>query len=168
MVICKFVLLKPFSFSSFLPLHCWGGGKRLGGHAAADQGQLLPSFLLADHLQIEKGLSSDIYYRENEYIEKLYPARLPCKISLKQNWLLLSKLILIFYIRGSLQAGSWAARHVTAGSWQNQWDSICPDAQLLALLTWGRRTAELLWLQGCNSLSILLLYFPELHWVSLV
>lgn len=39
----------------------------------ADRGQLLPSFLLADHLQIEnKSLSSDIYYRENEYTEKLY------------------------------------------------------------------------------------------------
>lgn len=74
-------------------------------------------------------------------IQKSY-TQFPCKISLKQDWLLLSKLILMFYIRQSLGAGSWAARRVTAGSWQNQWDSICPDAQLLPLLTWGRRTAE--------------------------
>lgn len=41
---------------------------------AADQGQLLPSFVSAGHLQREKRLSFDDYYREHECIEKIYSA----------------------------------------------------------------------------------------------
>lgn len=73
MVICKFVFASSHFVFHLSSLYTAEG--EVAEWAAGCWPRSTPAFfVLADHLQIEKGLSSDIYYRENQYIEKLYLA----------------------------------------------------------------------------------------------
>lgn len=72
MVICKFIFASSQFLSHPFSPRTADGEEGAGWAPGAGRGQLLPSPLRADHLQREKkGFSSDIYYRENEYTEKL-------------------------------------------------------------------------------------------------